>query len=235
MTRSIRFVFFVAAAATFAADAGAGIPAAPASSAAPDPGVLKVSESVEYHDVDARTLEEFVEALRARPAGDDEAGAAARTRAALQVGYKLVPDDAGCRVVGLGVQLDVVMHLPRWQPPEGLRPAIRGQWERMKTGIELHEQGHRDIALDAGRFLAERLEAVPTAGRDCDAVGRAILRERIKAQMRHQNIDAQYDQRTRHGLAQAPKAPDDEDEGPRRVRDFRDRGEGRDLSDHVAY
>ena len=174
MTRSIRFVFFVAAAATFAADAGAGIPAAPASAAAPDPGVLKVSESVEYHDVDARTLEDFVEALRARPAGDDEAGAAARTRAALQVGYKLVPDDAGCRIVGLGVQLDVVMHLPRWQPPEGLRPAIRGQWERMKTGIELHEQGHRDIALDAGwrRCPPPAAIAMPSAARSCASASR---------------------------------------------------------------
>lgn len=233
MTFPVRSIVLALVAAAFVPSARAEGPEGVAPEAPPAPRTLKVRESTEHHDIDAASLEEFVETLRARST-DGEAGAA-RTRAELQVGYKLEPQEAGCRVVGLGVELDVVMHLPRWQPPEGSRPAIREQWERMKTGIERHEQGHRDIAVDAGRFLAERLEAVPTAGRDCDAVGRAILRERIKAQMRHQNIDAAYDQRTRHGLTQAPRAPDAKEEGPRRVRDLRDRGDRGDLSDHVAY
>ena len=233
MTRPVLLAGIVVAAAAFVPMADAETPGTPVT-AAPPPGILTVRESVEHHDVDAATLDDFVAKLREKSA-DASQGAAARTGAALKVAYRLEPHDAGCRVVGLAVDLDVVMHLPRWQPPEGLRPAIRGQWERMKTGIEVHEQGHRDIAVDAGRFLAERLEAVPTAGRDCDAVGRAILRERIKAQMRHQNIDTAYDQRTRHGLTQAPRAPEGEEDGPRPVRDFRDRGEGRDLRDHVAY
>ena len=42
--------------------------------------------------------------------------------------------------------------------------------------------------------------------------------------------------RTRNGLTQAPPPPDGEkDEGPRRVRDFRDRGEGRDLSGSARH
>src|SRR5690606_17741076 len=154
-----------AAAAASAPPAPGNAPAVETPAAAPMPKILTVRESVEHHDIDAASLDEFVERLRARSA-DGESPDAARTRAALKVAYKLEPHDAGCRVVGLGVDLDVVMQLPRWQPPEGLRPEVRGQWERMKTGIELHEQGHRDIAIDAGRFLAERLENVPTTGRD---------------------------------------------------------------------
>ena len=170
--------------------------------------LLTVHESVEYYPVAANTLAGFVERMQARSTADDDSASIARTRTTLQVRYRLDPGDAGCTVAGLAVELDIVMRLPHWEGPAVMRPEIRDQWERMKAGIQRHEQGHRDIAVDAGRFLVERLAALPTAGKDCRAVDRAILRERIKAQMRHQNVDAAYDRRTRHGITQAPR-PDD--------------------------
>ena len=196
------FAFLPPSAAAAVADAVETDDATPAVAAG---GALAVKESVEYYPVAANTLAGFVERMQARSSEDDDAGSIARTRTTLQVRYRLEPAGRGCTVAGLAVELDIVMRLPPWEGPAVMRPVIREQWERMKTGIERHEQGHRDIAVDAGRFLVERLEGLSTADRDCRAVDRAIVRERIKAQMRHQNIDAGYDRRTRHGLTQAPR------------------------------
>jgi predicted secreted Zn-dependent protease len=157
--------------------------------------------------VEARNLSDFVAVMQKRKAEGD-GDWPGRTTATLQVRYRLLPVEDGCRVEQLGVALDVVIRLPHWEPADAARAAIREQWERMKIGIETHERGHRDIAVDAAAKLAERLAAfVPTPGLDCAAVDRRILRERLKAQMAHQGRDQAYDRRTRHGLTQVPEGP----------------------------
>ena len=155
----------------------------------------------------ARNLADFVAIMQTRKAEGD-GDWPGRTTATLQVRYRLDPIEGGCRVDGLDVALDVVMRLPRWQPADVVRPAIRDQWERMRIGIRTHERGHRDIAVDAAERLSARLAAfAPEPGQDCDAVDRRIMRERIKAQMGHQARDQAYDRRTRHGLTQVPEGP----------------------------
>lgn len=172
----------------------------------PSPG-LRLTEAVERYDVDAVNLGDFVAQMQARKA-EGEGDWPGRTRATLQVAYRLVPTEPGCRIEDLDVWLDVVIRLPRWEPGGAVRPGIRDQWARMKIGIETHERGHRDIAVEAASRLATTLQAyAPFADADCAAVDRRILRERIKAQMRHQDRDFSYDRRTRHGLNQVPKPP----------------------------
>lgn len=169
------------------------------------PTGLRLTEAIEHYDVEATNLADFVAIMQARKA-DGDGDWPGRTTATLRVRYRLVPADDGCRIEGLDVALDVVVRLPRWEPADAVRPEIRDQWERMKTGIRTHEQGHRDIAVEAASRLVERLGAfAPTPVHDCDAVDRRILRERIKAQMAHQGRDQAYDRRTRHGLTQVPE------------------------------
>jgi predicted secreted Zn-dependent protease len=198
---------------------------------------IGLSESQQHYRIDAANLDSVVAQIQGRePRAGDDGTSVARTRASLAVAYRLVPADTGCRLADLSVSLDVTVRLPHWEAPADMRPQMREQWERMKTGMEIHEQGHRDIAVEAAEYLNTRLHTMaPVTGTDCDALERRIVRERIKAQMRHQNLDFAYDKRTRHGVGQAPEAAVADSQDHRGPRDFRDRGQGRDLSEKAGY
>ncbi len=237
MSTGFRGLFASAAiaSASASADAPAGAPNVEAASAVP---AIRLSESREHYRIHAPDLDSVVAQIQGRePRPGDDGTSIARTRANLTVAYRLYPAEPACRVTDLAVSLDVTVRLPHWEPAKAMRPVLREQWERMKIGIEIHERGHRDIAVEAAESLNHRLHAlVPEPGTDCAALERRILRERIKAQMRHENRDAAYDRRTRHGVTQAPKPPEP-DQGTDRPgpRDFRDRGEGRDLPGRARY
>lgn len=221
------------------ATAAAAPAIAPSTAATPPIPPMRLTESRVHYPIDAPDLDSVVAQIQGRePRTGDDGTSIARTRASLAVAYRLLPAVPACRVTDLAVSLDVTVRLPHWDAPEAMRPALREQWERMKIGIDLHEQGHRDIAVEAAESLNARLHALePAPGTDCAALERRILRERIKAQMRHENRDAAYDRRTRHGVTQAPKPPESHAEGRDRAgwRDLRDRGEGRDLSGRAGY
>lgn len=194
----------------FAAIAPSAVPGDGASGAAAAvPDALTLTESIDHYDVEATNLADFVAIMQARKAGGD-GDWPGRTTATLQVRYRLLPVDGGCRIDDLDVAVDVVIRLPRWEPADSAQTAIREQWERMKTGIRVHERGHRDIAVEVAAKLAVKLAAFePAPEHDCAAVDRRILRERLKAQMQHQARDQAYDRRTRHGLTQVPDAPEE--------------------------
>lgn len=165
------------------------------------PGV-DVIERRETYDVDATRLRALRRQLDARRGADGSGGdAIGRTVQQLETRYTLEMGPEGCRLRGLGLELRVTIHLPRWRP-KGRRPEALGRrWDRMLAALTEHEEGHRDNAVWAALGLHRRLSGLGIAP-DCLALERIAQRERFKMELRYLQRDQSYDRRTDHGVRQ---------------------------------
>lgn len=165
-------------------------------------GILEISERREYYVVDATTHDELRQQLDAAMAGHGEGKSVGRTEQDLRSAYELVATPEGCRFKDLVVSLDISIHLPSWQPANGKRPyKLDKAWEKMIAALTLHEEGHRDIAVETAGFLLDSLRALP-AHLDCGQLREQAGKAFFRARVRHSIVDGIYDRRTRHGIAQ---------------------------------
>ena len=170
-----------------------------------DDGVEIVERRVYYpvHGLNRNDLRAELDAALARRGIDG--GMAGRTEQELTTRYELAPlPSGGCRLAGLEVTLHVTITLPRWEPDGEPVRGLRDRWNAMVAALTLHEEGHRDIAVDTARRLYSDLRALDT-GRDCQALNRDAQRALFSARLRHGVRDRAYEHRTRHGIAQGAR------------------------------
>ena len=167
-----------------------------------------IHDSIQYHDIAGNTEAELLAALRrvsyADPSGDRFA--AANTRWRLRWNLSVQPGKGSCRLLSATAELDVEMNLPRWNAPDGARPDLVKRWDRFAAAVRKHEDGHRDIAIDAVREVADRLHNV-TTGRDCAALRKSLGRIAEATVREYRKNEDSYDVTTMHGRAQGVAFP----------------------------
>jgi predicted secreted Zn-dependent protease len=121
--------------------------------------------------------------------------------------YAIETTPGGVRVGEVSVDVRAAVVVPRWRPPRSAPAELAAQWSRYVAAIELHEQGHVDLAVAAGRAVLVGLEGLPTfAGPDAlrraaDALAEAEV-EQVRARERA------YDDASRHGASQGVAWPE---------------------------
>jgi predicted secreted Zn-dependent protease len=167
-----------------------------------------IRDTIEYHDVEGDTAAELLASLKrvsyAKPNGDTFA--AANTRWRLRWNVDVQPEHRSCRLVSATTELEVEMNLPRWTPPAGARPGLVKSWDRFADAIRKHEDGHRDIAIDAVREVDRRLQGERTA-RSCDALRKNLSRIAESVVREYRGKDDSYDVTTMHGRTQGVVFP----------------------------
>ena len=167
-----------------------------------------IHDTVQYHDITGNTEAELLAALRrvsyADPSGDRFA--AANTRWRLRWNLSVQPSKNGCRLLAATAELDVEMNLPRWNAPEDARPDLVKRWDRFAAAVRKHEDGHRDIAIDAVHDVADRLQNV-TTGRDCASLRKSLGRVAESTVREYREKEDSYDVTTMHGRAQGVAFP----------------------------
>jgi predicted secreted Zn-dependent protease len=167
-----------------------------------------INDTVQYHDVEGDTAATLLAALKrvsyARPSGDTFA--AANTKWRLRWNVSVQPTKSGCALESATTELDVEMNLPRWTPPSGARPGLVKSWNTFAAAVRKHEDGHREIAIDAVREVDRKLQGARTA-RSCDAL-RTNLKRVAEATVReYREKDNSYDVTTMHGRTQGVAFP----------------------------
>lgn len=101
----------------------------------------------------------------------------------------------------LSVDVTIAVTLPRWRPVASAPREVVEAWRRYRDAVERHEDGHRSIAVEAGRAVHDALAALPgypskTALREAAAAaaGRALDE--------HGARERDYDRATDHGAKQ---------------------------------
>jgi predicted secreted Zn-dependent protease len=170
----------------------------PSPDAPPGCSLLVVDDD---YDVVGTTLEQ----LRAMASllGPVRAGSrhAAYTAWALRWSYARASHARGYAVAAAQVAVTVTRTLPRWTPVAAADAGLAAAWERHRAALALHEQGHVDLAAQAGRAARAALLALPPcpSAEALDAAARAAVRavgDRFRAEERA------YDARTDHGATQ---------------------------------
>ena len=104
------------------------------------------------------------------------------------------------------IRVDVHTHvvLPRWRPPSSAPASLRGEWQRYLGIVEMHEQGHVNIAVEAGRRMLGALEGL-AAFPEADALRReanAVVAYELAAARERERA---YDTETENGVLQGAR------------------------------
>ncbi len=158
-------------------------------------------ERRDYYDVRGHTLAQLRQELQRSPLLDGDQGrATGLTLQGFTTRYQTQAAAEGCRLTEVHVELDLTIHLPRRATPASLEYATQRAWDAMSAAVLLHEEGHRDNALRAGRDLTRRLTDL--APMPCSRLRSAAQRVIDDVMLRLSIREEMYDRGTQHGVRQ---------------------------------
>ena len=96
--------------------------------------------------------------------------------------------------------------LPRWVDRSVGSSALQTRWDEFITALELHEEGHRDIAVEAAARIEQAIKTMGARGscRELEQAANALGRSIVEDCQREQE---EYDNRTGHGRTQGAIFP----------------------------
>jgi predicted secreted Zn-dependent protease len=165
----------------------------------PEPRVEEVVTTYEIRGTNARELTQQMITLG--PAVDDGRRFAANTRWNVRWTYPYARNAHGCTTGPVRADVTVKIVLPHWIP---VRTGLEAEWKRFSRALLEHEQGHRDIGVEAAREIAAalaRIDAQPTCEaleELADSTGELLLQEARRR-------DKRYDRKTNHGESQGAR------------------------------
>lgn len=187
----------VALAALFAASAGA------AELEAPD-----INDSIEYRDISGSNEDALSAALKQVGTSNENGDRfAANTRWQLRWNFRVEQHPgASCGLASAKTELDIHMTLPRWMPPKNASPALVKKWNTFADALRKHEDGHRDIAIEAARVVTDRAGAAQSE-RDCATLKKRLERIADDTVRQYKDKESSYDVTTLHGQTQGATFP----------------------------
>ena len=111
-----------------------------------------------------------------------------------------------CTTDSFTVTVDVVFRLPKWVKTDNAPQPLVEKWDAYVAKLIVHENGHRDRAVDAAAEITRAVRELPAA-RTCtklDEEVQALSQERLKKLTKDQE---QYDAVTKHGRTQGAVFP----------------------------
>jgi predicted secreted Zn-dependent protease len=161
---------------------------------------VSVTASTRFYEVEGADARSLLASLGQRGPRDGHETWAASTAWVLRWSYQPVAG-LDCRIDAARVELDLTYTYPRWSAPASATPALAAAWDGYLAQVELHEQGHREIAEGAASDLARALEALP-AQATCAALAGTARAAAGDLLARHAQAQAAYDRATEHGVTQ---------------------------------
>jgi predicted secreted Zn-dependent protease len=120
--------------------------------------------------------------------------------------YTYSQNTEGCSAVDIQVEVDITFIFPIWDMPSNVSQDLATKWDDYVTSLQIHEDGHRDIAVQAACGILEELNSLQSYGY-CSEFEQAadVTAEQILNLYREMESD--YDQETGHGLSQGVSFP----------------------------
>ena len=168
-------------------------------------GGVHLSEEVRYYDIVGRTENDLLQAMLRGAPLHEGTRYFGLTSTEVRFTYRMISTSTGCDLTDIEVYLRVVTTLPRWRPYSGTPYEVERRWRSFDRALRIHENGHKQFALEEADMIWRALESVRAPS--CDAMNaearRSALRIRDTYVLRH---DA-YDARTDHGTTQGAVWP----------------------------
>ncbi|MEM9206619.1 MAG: DUF922 domain-containing protein [Pseudomonadota bacterium] len=157
---------------------------------------VRIDIKTEYYTVRGRTVEALDESIsRNAPILNGDAQALGQARLQFKSNVQGVTENGKCRVTNPGVDLAVVVVLPRWRDEKRSGQDLRLLWRSFSGYIAAHEARHVEIARKHAERLKRMFTRVPDAP-TCDmlqsrleAGAKRILSEHHREQLRFDEVE----------------------------------------------
>lgn len=114
--------------------------------------------------------------------------------------------DQACGADSFKVRVDIVIHYPRWDRADDAPPSLMDKWDSYMKNLRHHENGHRDMVVEAANALTRSVASLPPAS-SCAELDRRV-HALCRSRMQKLDLDQkEYDTATEHGVAQGAKFP----------------------------
>ena len=119
-------------------------------------------------------------------------------------GYDNAPQS--CAADSFRVTIEILFRYPKWARTHDASPQLVEKWDQYMKNLTVHENGHRDIAVQAAEKLSRAVAALPPASTcvELDRRVRALYRARMAKLDQDQR---EYDATTNHGVTQGALFP----------------------------
>jgi predicted secreted Zn-dependent protease len=111
-----------------------------------------------------------------------------------------------CQFTSITVIVKTTFTLPQWTPPMGTPQALIARWTQHMAALQTHEDGHKQLGVDAGTDFLNQLQALPPAA-SCAALNTAAAAKRDAVKAAFKQKHKAYDQTTNHGASQGATFP----------------------------
>ncbi len=167
----------------------------------------EVTEKYEYYDIKGSCEKDLRSQMRQKGVAWSD-GMTYDSMTSWSVKWRYGHDRSlpGCSTDGFRVFVEITFRFPRWTPGSDAPPALVEKWDGYVKRLEDHENGHRDLAVEAAVQLSRAVAALPPV-RTCEEIDhyvRALCRERMN--MLNKEEEA-YDTVTDHGSKQGARFP----------------------------
>lgn len=116
-----------------------------------------------------------------------------------QYGYSRTPD--ACRADSFQVFVDIIFLYPKWVPDGEAPRDLTDKWEAYMKNLVTHENGHRDLAVEAASELARAVAELPSSPTCADVDREVRALSRMRMDMLNDD-EREYDTATNHGYTQ---------------------------------
>lgn len=103
-----------------------------------------------------------------------------------------------CKFKTIIVTVKTTFILPDWTPPSSTPQTLTDRWKKHLAALQTHEDGHKQLGIDAGNDFLTQLKAMPPAS-SCDALQKAAAQKRDAIKATFKQKHKAYDAKTDHG------------------------------------
>lgn len=167
----------------------------------------RVTESCEYYEVTGQDEKELRDQLTQHGntwRDGKKYDSVTAWRVKWDYGYQQAEGTCGVEV--FRASLDITFRYPKWVRNDDAPRLLTEKWDSYLQNLVMHEQGHRDLAVEAAADLSRAVAGLPPA-RSCAELDRQV-RRLCHERMKQLNRDSEaYDEGTVHGFAQGAVFP----------------------------
>ena len=152
----------------------------------------------------AQVIRANINANPARPAEPSGAVFDATTRWEFKLVWTFDTSGGGCRAKSIATSLSITQTFPHWLPTNA-DESLQHEWSDYIAALRVHEDGHKQIALDAANDAIQRVRAqTATTCKEFNVDAQSAVDAATALGNRR---DEQYDETTRHGATQGARFP----------------------------
>ena len=120
--------------------------------------------------------------------------------------YEFDTSHERCTIASVRTTVDMRYQMPRWQDRGEITKSLQGRWDEYYAALQLHEEGHKEIAIQAANEIEEKVAKLDWQ-RSCGELEEEINKLANGIIESYRAKDTAYDEQTNHGRLQGAEFP----------------------------